>query len=304
MGSFIFRLDCSGGYPASGHASTSRCTGSRSTDLSGLRQGKVLRDDADLGANGVLILGKALEHEDAAVDVDADMVALPVLFVDLFAREAEMAALIDVAEHAEAELDWMNDFGVEGTESIFGSLQGDSACHLVSYALLVGGRAKVGLGLKVEAEATIGFAIGRQDEVAGKYLQKLSRAILVVFVSLILPAELVGVGHKVVDAALLGFGFGCGQGPVVDRNQAAEGAVGCLDDVFSPEVSAGTGRALLGDVEVVRSPLSSSDFIRGHLLDEAGSLRPCGGGEKSEGDGGAYPLGAQTSTTVYRDREG
>ena len=62
----------------------------------GLGEGEVVGDCPDFGANGLLILSEALEHEDAAVDVDGDVVALPVLFVDLFARETEMAALIDV----------------------------------------------------------------------------------------------------------------------------------------------------------------------------------------------------------------
>jgi len=262
-----------------------------------------LRDYADLGANGLLILSKALEHEDAAVDVDADVVALPVLFIDLFARQTEMTALIDVPEHAEAELDWADDGGVEGAESVFGSFQGDRACHFVSYAFLVGGRPKVGLRLKVEAEATVGFAIGRQDEIVGKYLQKLSGAVLVVLVSLVLSAELVGVGHEVVDSTLLGFGFAYGQRLIVDGNQAAESAVRCLDDVLLPEVTAGTRRALLGDVEVVRSPLSSSDFIGGHLLDEAGFLSPGGGGKQSEGYGDSGSLGKQFFYTNHWDRE-
>src|SRR5882724_3681153 len=182
-------------------------SGSLPADLSGLRQSKVLRDHADLGANGLLILSEALEHEDAAVDVDGDMVALAVFCVDLCARQTEMTALIDVPEHAVAELDWMDDCRVQGAESVFGPLQGDGACHLVSYALLVGGRPKVGLRLEGEAEATVGFAIGRQDEIAGKHLQKLRRAVLVVLMSLVLSAEVVGVGHEVVDATLFGCSF-------------------------------------------------------------------------------------------------
>jgi hypothetical protein len=156
----------------------------------------------------------------------------------------------------------------------------------VSYAFLVGGRAEVGLRLKVEAETTIGFAIGGKDEVFGKHLQKLSGAILVVSVSLVLPAELVGVGDEIVDSTLLGCSFVCGEGPVVNRDQAAEGAVGCLDYILFPEVTAGANGALLGDVEEVWSALPGGDFVRGYLLDQGGLLRPGGGGQKSEGEGG------------------
>jgi hypothetical protein len=84
-----------------------------SADLNRLVQGEILRDDADIGARGVLILSKAFEQEDSAADVNADAIALPVIGVDLFTRQTEVAALIDVSEQAEAELDWMEDGGVE-----------------------------------------------------------------------------------------------------------------------------------------------------------------------------------------------
>jgi hypothetical protein len=75
-------------------------------ELSRLCEGEVVGDDADVGADGrVLALGEALEHEDAAGDVNVDVVALPVGRIDLFTHEAEVAALVDVAEHAEAEVD-------------------------------------------------------------------------------------------------------------------------------------------------------------------------------------------------------
>ena len=118
-----------------------------------------MRDGADFGAIGLLILSQAFEHEDAAADVNADVVALPVLCVDLFARETEVAALVDVAEHAEAEVDWVDDFGVESAESVFGLLHGDGACQLVSDTFLVGGRPELGLGLKGKTGAAIDFAV-------------------------------------------------------------------------------------------------------------------------------------------------
>jgi hypothetical protein len=93
---------------------------------------------------------------------------------------------------------------------------------------------KVGLWLKGEAEATVDFAIGREDEGAGKQLQELSCARFVVFMGLIQSAKLVGVGHQVVDSTLLGFGFGCGQRPVVDGEEAAKRAIWCLDDNLFP----------------------------------------------------------------------
>jgi hypothetical protein len=272
---------------------------SLTADLSGLGQGEVLRDGTDIGANGVLILSEAFEHEDAASDVNADAVALPVPGVDLSARETEVAALIDVAEHAEPEVDRTEDFGVEGAESGFGLLQGDSSFHFVSYAFLVGGRTKAGFRLKGEAEATIDFAIGRQDESVGKNLQKLGRAFFIVLVSLVLPAELVGVGYEVIDSTPLGFGFAWRQRPAVDRNQPAKGAVGCFDDVLFPEVTAGAGRALVGDVEVVWSSLSSGDFIRGHLLDKAGFLSQCAGGEQGEGDDDSSQWGVQACLAIH-----
>ena len=68
-----------------------------SADLSGLGQGEVLRDYADLGADDILTLSEALEHEDSAGDVNADAIALPVCCVDLFALETEVATLIDVS---------------------------------------------------------------------------------------------------------------------------------------------------------------------------------------------------------------
>ena len=116
-------------------------------------------------------------------------------------------------------------------------------------------------------------------------MKELSRAILVVLVGLVLSAELVGVGDEVVDAALLGCSFVCGEGFVVNGDEAAERAVGYLNDVFLPEVTAGAGRAFLGDEEVVWPRLSRSDFIGGHFFDEAGLLRPCGSGKQSEGEG-------------------
>ncbi len=91
-----------------------------------------------------LILSEAFEHEDAAADVNGDVVALPVLGVDLLARETEVTTLIDVAEHAEAEVDGVDDFGVEGAESVFGLLERDSANHFLGYTFLVGGGTKVG----------------------------------------------------------------------------------------------------------------------------------------------------------------
>ncbi len=98
------------------------------------------------------------------------------------------------------------------------------------------------------------------------------------------------MGDEAVDAALLGFGFAWCEGLVVDCNQPAEGAIGCLNDVLFPEVTAGASGALLGNVEVVWPRFSSSDFIRGYLLDQAGLLWPCGGGEQSQGEGDSYPL--------------
>ena len=123
-----------------------------------------MRNGADLGANHILTLSEALEHEDASGHVNADAIALPVLRVDLFSLKTEVAALVDVAEHAEAELDWMGDGGVQRAESILGLLYGDGACHLVSDAFLVGGRPKVGFCLKVEASAAVSIAIGLDDE--------------------------------------------------------------------------------------------------------------------------------------------
>jgi hypothetical protein len=161
----------------------------------------------------------------------------------------------------------------------------------VSDAFLVGGWSEVGLRLKTEAEAAIGFAIVGKEEVAGEHLQKLSRAVLVVFVCLVLPAELVGVGHEVVDSTLLGCSFLCGEGPVVDGDKATEGTVVGLDDVFFPEVTAGTNGALLGDVEVVWSALSSSDFVCGYLLDQGG-LGPRTRGKQKERDGDSCKLRA------------
>ena len=137
-------------------------------DLSRLGEGEVSRDDTDFGANDVLTLSEAFEQEDSAGDMNTDAITLPVLCVNLFAVETEMAALIDVPEHAEAEFDGMKDGGVEGTESVFGLLQGDGACHFTGYAFRVGGRVKVGFGLKGEAEATVCFAVGREDEAGGK----------------------------------------------------------------------------------------------------------------------------------------
>ena len=129
-------------------------------ELGGLRQGQVQRDYTDLATNGFLILREAFEHEDAAVDVDGHAIALPVLFVYLLALQAEMTTFIDVSEHAEAELDGTDDFGVEGAKSVFGFLDGDGAYHLVSDAFLVGGWTKFGLGLEGEAETSVDFAIG------------------------------------------------------------------------------------------------------------------------------------------------
>jgi hypothetical protein len=47
-------------------------------------------------------------------------------------------------------------------------------------------------------------------------------------------------------------------------------------------VAAGANGALLGDEEEVRALLSRGDFIGGHLFDNAGLLRRCGGGKESE----------------------
>lgn len=139
-----------------------------SAHLSGLCQGEVLRDYADLGADDILILSEAFEHEDSTADVNADAVALPVCCVDLLALETEVAALVDVAEDAEAELDRMENCGVEGAESILGLLEGDGACHFVSDALLVGGGVEVWFGLKGEAETTVDFAVGCEDKGGGE----------------------------------------------------------------------------------------------------------------------------------------
>ncbi len=247
--------------------------------MSGLCQGKVLWDDADIGANGVLILSETFEHEDAAIDVNAEAVSLPVFGVDLFAGEAEMAAFIDAPKHAKAELDWMEDAGFKGAESVFGLLYGDRACQLVSDTFRVGGRPELGLGLKGKTGAAVDFAVRSEDVGGGKHLHQLGSSRLVVLVCLVLPAELVGVGDEVVDATLLGCCFLCGEGTVVDCNQAAEGAVVCLDHVLFPEVAAGADRTLLGDVEEVQSRLSSSDLIRCHLFDKAGLLGECASGE-------------------------
>jgi len=127
-----------------------------------------LRDYADFGADDILILSEAFEHEDSAADVNADVIALPVCCVDLFARETEVAALVDVPEDAVAELDRMENCGVEGAESIFRSLEGDGACHFVSDAFLVGGGVEVWFGLKGEAETTVDFAVGREDKGGGE----------------------------------------------------------------------------------------------------------------------------------------
>src|SRR5438445_344776 len=89
-------------------------------ELSGLGEGQILRDDSDVAADGVLILSESFEHEDAAGDVNADAIALPVFLVDLLAGQAEMAALIDVAEHAVAKVDGMEDGGLERAESVVG----------------------------------------------------------------------------------------------------------------------------------------------------------------------------------------
>ena len=133
-----------------------------------LAPGQVLRDCTDFGAYDILTLSEAFEQEDSAADVNADAIALPVCCVDLLALETEVAALIDVPEDAVAELDRMEDCGFEGAESIFGSLEGDGARHLVSDALLVGGGVEVWFGLKGEAETTVDFAVGREDEGSGE----------------------------------------------------------------------------------------------------------------------------------------
>jgi hypothetical protein len=153
---------------------------------------------------------------------------------------------------------------------------------------------KVGFRLKGEAEATVDFAIGREDEGAGKQLQELGRARFVVFVRLILSAELVGVGHEVVDSTLLDIGFGCGQRPVVDREEAAKRAIGCLDDGFFPEVTACAIGAFLGEVGEVWLPWPSCDFIRGHFFDEAGLLRVGEGGKQGQGDNDTSKLRMQS----------
>jgi hypothetical protein len=75
-----------------------------SAHLSGLCQGEILRDYTDLGADDILTLSEAFENEDSAADVNADAIALPVCCVDLLALQTEVAPLIDVPEHAEAEL--------------------------------------------------------------------------------------------------------------------------------------------------------------------------------------------------------
>jgi hypothetical protein len=136
--------------------------------LGGLGQGEVLWDQADLGANGILILSEAFEHEDSSADVNTDVIALPVLCVDLFARQTEMAALIDVTEEAEAELDGMEDCGIERAEPVLGLLHGNGSRHFVGYTFLVGGRVKFGLRLKGEAKATVDFAIGGKREFVGE----------------------------------------------------------------------------------------------------------------------------------------
>jgi len=277
--------------------------GSLASELGGLRQGQVLGDESDCCANGVLVLSEAFEHEDAAVDVHAEAVTLPVLGVDLFAGEAELAAFIDVPENAEAELDWMEDASLEGAESVFGLFHGDGACQLVSDTFLVGGGPELGLGLKGKTGAAVDFAVRCEDVGGGKHLHQLGGSGLVVLVSLVLPAEVVGVGDEIVDATLLGFGFGWCQRLVVDGNQAAEGTVVDFDDVFFPEVTAGAVGALLGDVEEVRPLLSRGDFIGGHLFDEAGLLRPCGRDKQSEGEGDSYCLRAKGSTERLRGRE-
>src|SRR4030081_3461399 len=102
------------------------------------------------------------------------------------------------------------------------------------------------------------------------------------------------MGDEVVDATLLGCGFVWGEGLVVDCDQPAERAIGGLDDVLFPEVTAGADGALFGDVEVVRFCLAGGDFIGCYLFDQAGLLRPCGGGEKSEGDDDSPPLWCTT----------
>ncbi len=139
-----------------------------SAHLSGLCQGEVLRDRTDFGAYDILTLSEAFEQEDSAADVNDDAIALPVCCVDLLALETEVAALVDVPEDAVAELDRMEDCGFEGAESIFGSLEGDGARHLVSDTLLVGGGVEVWFGLKGEAETTVDFAVGREDEGGGE----------------------------------------------------------------------------------------------------------------------------------------
>ena len=258
-----------------------------------------MRDQADPGANGILILSKAFEHEDSSADVNADAVALPVLSVDLFARQTEMAALIDVTEDAEAELDGMEDRGVEGAKSVFRLLYGDGSGHFTRYAFLVGGGVEVGLRLKVEAKATVDFAVRCNGEVVGQYLQELDGARFVILVHLVESAELVGMGHKIVDSTLLGLGFGWSQRPVVDRDQAAEGAIDCFDDVFFPEVAACTIGALFGDVEEILFLLPGRDFVRCHLLDQRGLLRKCGDGRKSQSHGSSSQFQIQTSTAIH-----
>ncbi len=121
-------------------------------------------------------------------------------------------------------------------------------------------------------------------------MEELGGAFFVVLVSLVLSAEVVGVGYEVIDSTLLCLGFGRCQRPVVDCDQPAKGTVGCFDDVLFPEVIAGASRALLGDVEVVWFYFSSGDFIRGHLLDQAGFLSECGGGEQRECGGESCQL--------------
>ena len=139
--------------------------------MSGLGEGQVLRDDSDVGAEGVLILSEGFEHEDAAGDVNADAIALPVFWVDLLAGEAEMAALIDVAEHAVAKVDGMEDGSFERAEPVVGLFDGDGARHLVSDTFLVGGGAEFRFGLEGETGAAVDFADGRENVGGGKHLQ-------------------------------------------------------------------------------------------------------------------------------------
>ena len=124
-------------------------------------------------------------------------------------------------------------------------------------------------------------------------MQELGGAGFVVLVRLILPAEVVGVGDEVVDSMLLGIGFASCQRPVVDCDEAAEGAVGCLDDDFFPEVAAGAVGTLLGDVEKVWPMLPGCVFVGSHLLDCAGFLSSCGGG-KQHGQGKGDSAQAET----------